>query len=229
MSVRGILFYTVAPDRSADGSDAALERIAAQLSVSRTASLANEPQARRLSLGGMVLAHLARRTLGWNASAAIHHPSRAKPWFPDGPDFSVSHSGTTLGCAAVTEGAVGFDVEADARARTLTLHTILAPEEREWAERLGAAPAFALKEAVLKAGGGTIEHLAEVRLTADGGEFRGVHYYAQRLPPLRCAAALVASEPDIDWEWRALEWDGVMSDASVSSILPATTRAGREA
>lgn len=112
----------------------------------------------------------------------------------------------------------------------MTLRTICGPDEREYVERAGPLGAFVAKESVLKAGGGTIEQIAEVRLTHFGGEFRGVRYYAQEaLPKLHCAVAMMTSEPIVDLEFRALEWDEVVSDTSVSSILAPTSRAGREA
>jgi phosphopantetheinyl transferase len=61
----------------------------------------------------------------------------------DGPDFSISHSGHWVGCAAVARGLVGFDLESGSEAR-----------HAEWAAR----------EAALKACGLGVAHAREVRL-----------------------------------------------------------------
>ena len=72
---------------------------------------------------------------------------------PDTPDFSISHSGPWVGCAAVARGLVGFDVEEGTEARLA---------------------AWAAREAALKACGAGIAEARDVELLGDGARCRGV-------------------------------------------------------
>jgi phosphopantetheinyl transferase len=88
------------------------------------------------------------------------------------PDFSISHSGPWVGCAAAARGRVGFDVEMGEGARCA-----------DWAAR----------EAALKACGTGLRALKDVRLTAQGASVRGEHCYAHALELFPGAAACVMS------------------------------------
>jgi phosphopantetheinyl transferase len=85
-------------------------------------------------------------------------------------DFSISHSGPWVGCAAVPHGLVGFDVELGGDAR-LT----------EWAAR----------EAALKACGAPLTEAPQVRLLAGGAQCRGVALHGTALELFPGAAACV--------------------------------------
>jgi len=88
----------------------------------------------------------------------------------DGPDFSISHSGPWVGCAAVAHGLVGFDVELGTEARLA---------------------AWAAREAALKACGAGLTEAREVELTEGGARCRGVALEALRLGLFPGAAACV--------------------------------------
>lgn len=88
------------------------------------------------------------------------------------PDFSISHSGPWVGCAAAACGRVGFDVEMGEGARIT-----------DWVAR----------EAALKACGTGLRALAQVRLTANGARVRGERCYAHALELFPGAAACVMS------------------------------------
>ncbi|MDE2138596.1 MAG: hypothetical protein KGJ68_14280, partial [Gammaproteobacteria bacterium] len=88
------------------------------------------------------------------------HRARAAPAAAPPPDFSISHSGPWVGCAAVAHGLVGFDLEEGTEARL-----------GEWAAR----------EAALKACGAGIAEARAVELTADGAYCRGVLLSARRV------------------------------------------------
>ena len=85
-------------------------------------------------------------------------------------DFSISHSGHWVGCAAVAHGLVGFDVELGTEARL-----------SDWAAR----------EAALKACGLGITVAREVELTAGAAACRGVRLQSMPLGLFPGAAACV--------------------------------------
>ena len=91
------------------------------------------------------------------------------------PDFSISHSGPWVGCAAVSRGRVGFDVEVGTDAR-----------RTDWVVR----------EALLKASGEGLRALEEARAlapTAAGVCWRGAWWHLARLRMFPGAAACVVS------------------------------------
>jgi 4'-phosphopantetheinyl transferase len=95
----------------------------------------------------------------------------------DGPDFSISHSGPWVGCAAVAHGLVGFDLE-------------LGTDERltEWAAR----------EAALKACGAGLAQARAVALHESGATCRGTVLNARALGLFPGAAACVMTSRAVD-------------------------------
>jgi len=85
-------------------------------------------------------------------------------------DFSISHSGPWVGCAAVARGLVGFDLEEGSEVRLA-----------QWAAR----------EAALKACGAGIGAAREVVLRAGGARCRGVELQATTLGVFAGAVACV--------------------------------------
>jgi hypothetical protein len=97
----------------------------------------------------------------------------AEPATP--PDFSISHAGPWVGCAALARGYVGFDVEADC-----------APRSADWVVR----------EALLKATGAGIGAAREVAALEVGEGclyWRGERWHVQRLGLFAGASACVVS------------------------------------
>ena len=144
------------------------------------------------TLAGIALALRALQALGGREIAASElafpdggKPRLALPKTPEAlPDFSISHSGHWVGCAAVAHGLVGFDVE-------------LGTEERlaEWAAR----------EAALKACGLGISASREVELAAGAAACRGVRLQAMPLGLFPGAVAcLMTSLPVARLETRSL-------------------------
>jgi phosphopantetheinyl transferase len=93
------------------------------------------------------------------------------------PDFSISHCGPWVGCAAVAHGLVGFDVETGTEARLA-----------EWAAR----------EAALKACGAGITEAREVELTARGARCRGVALESRRIELFPGAVACVMTSLPVE-------------------------------
>jgi phosphopantetheinyl transferase len=88
-------------------------------------------------------------------------------------DFSISHSGPWVGCAAVRGGRVGFDLEMGCGARIA-----------RWVAR----------EATLKACGAGLAALPEVRLAGAQASCRGERWYAYAAQLFPGAAACVMSD-----------------------------------
>jgi phosphopantetheinyl transferase len=149
-------------------------RLAARLPYAKRLEVRAHPARAAATLAGIALAlravgELTGRTLG---PAQIAFPQDRKPYLrpPGGADFSISHSGPWVGCAAVAHGSVGFDVEFGAEARLA-----------EWAAR----------EAALKALGADLAEARLVELGAAGARCRGRHLHAQPLALFAGAAACV--------------------------------------
>ncbi|HYM44054.1 MAG TPA: hypothetical protein VET46_14950 [Steroidobacteraceae bacterium] len=129
------------------------------------------------TLAGIALAlHALAELAGREVSAAeLAFPQGGKPHLArsgpaGGPDFSISHSGHWVGCAAVAHGLVGFDVELGPGAR-LT--------------------AWAAREAALKACGAGIAEAREVQLLEGGALCRGTRLHAKEVDLFAGAAACV--------------------------------------
>jgi 4'-phosphopantetheinyl transferase len=132
------------------------------------------------TLAGVALAlHALERLTGARvAPGELAFPEGGKPHLAHtaaaaqggAPDFSISHSGPWVGCAAVAHGRVGFDVEEGTEGRLAT-----------WAAR----------EAALKACGAGLEEAGAVELTADGARCRGVALAARTIELFPGAAACV--------------------------------------
>src|SRR6266478_922900 len=138
----------------------------------RLAASADSPGA-RASLAGIALALRALSALTGRAvgPGEIVFAQGAKPKLAHAcADFSISHSGPWVGCAAVRCGRVGFDVEMGSGERIASL---------------------VAREAALKACGAGIRALREVRLSAGRASCRGELLYAHALQLFPGAAACV--------------------------------------
>lgn len=83
----------------------------------------------------------------------------------------------------------------------VSLATISDDAERTLAREIGVRHVWMAKEAALKAGGGTIEHIGAVRVFAGGATFRGRCYHECRLALADDRpAAVMTSEPGVPFE-----------------------------
>lgn len=98
------------------------------------------------------------------------HLARPAPVAGGETDFSISHSGPWVGCAAAAHGLVGFDLEHGTGARFA---------------------AWAAREAALKACGAGLAQARDVELTERGARCRGTALYAMALELFPGAAACI--------------------------------------
>jgi len=179
-----ILYHT---DLRGEWPRAAARALAVRLPYGKRLAMSADSPGARASLAGIALALRALTVLTGRTLAAgeIVFAPGAKPrlahTFVAGaaltderralcPDFSISHFGPWVGCAAVRCGRVGFDVEMGSGERIAT---------------------FVAREAVLKACGAGIRALREVRLRAGRASCRGELMYAHALQVFPGAAACV--------------------------------------
>ena len=174
-----ILYHT---DLRDEWPETAARGFAARLSYARRLAAGADGQARRASLAGVALAlqalapRMGRRVrAGELVFVRGEKPRLALEADGAGPDFSISHSGPWVGCAAVGRGHVGFDVELGTDAR-----------RTHWV----------LREALLKATGEGLRALEDTRArapTAAGVRWRGAWWHLARLRMFTGAAACVVS------------------------------------
>ena len=153
--------------------------LSARLPYAKRLEIAARAARAPATLAGIALALRAlERLTGLKlAPAALAFPDGGKPHLargavtlPYSPDFSISHSGPWVGCAAVAHGLVGLDVEFGTEARL---------------------SAWAAREAALKACGAGLAEAREVELGGDGARCRGVTLRATRLEQFPGAAACI--------------------------------------
>ncbi|HWW32923.1 MAG TPA: hypothetical protein VNY70_06110 [Steroidobacteraceae bacterium] len=158
----------------------AARALAARLPYAKRLEVAAHAARAPATLAGVALALRAvRRLMGTSvAPGELAFPDGGKPHVAhaaasrsgEAPDFSISHSGPWVGCAAVARGLVGFDVEQGTEARLAT-----------WAAR----------EAALKACGARLAEARDVELIEGGARCRGVALHAMPLTLFPGAASCV--------------------------------------
>ena len=142
---------------------AAARELAARLAYAKRLEVAAHASAAPATLAGVALALRALSELTGRrvAPGELAFPDGGKPHLAAGAaagaggtaDFSISHSGPWVGCAAVAHGRVGFDVEEGSEPRLV---------------------AWAAREAALKACGAPLGEARDVELLEEGARCRGV-------------------------------------------------------
>jgi hypothetical protein len=173
-----ILYHT---DLRGQWPEAAARTLATRLPYGKRLALGADGPQQRASLAGIALALRALAALldravspGELVFASGQKPrvARAGAARDSGADFSISHSGPWVGCAAVGGGRVGFDVEMGDGERIAS-----------WVAR----------EAALKAWGAGIRALSELSSSAEGIRCGGVLWRPQALPIFPGASACVVT------------------------------------
>jgi phosphopantetheinyl transferase len=144
-------------------------------------SVGSGTDAARASLAGIALALRALAALLGRpvaVSELVFAPG-AKPQLGDAraaADFSIAHSGTLVGCAALRGAQVGFDVEQGTD------------------EYLGN---WVAREATVKAAGVGMRAAGEVTLAPGGAMCRGTRWYARALDIFPGATACVMTSIEV--------------------------------
>jgi hypothetical protein len=181
-----ILYHT---DLRGEWPETAARAFARRLAYARRVAAGADRDSARASLAGVALALAAlTRLLGRAVQPRELAFARGeKPRLVlgagldgdgTGPDFSISHSGPWVGCAAVAHGDVGFDLELGTDA--LRTHWVV-------------------REALLKAAGVGLRALGETRTVVPEGagecrlRWRGAWWHLERLELFAGAAACAVS------------------------------------
>jgi hypothetical protein len=169
-----ILYHT---DLRGQWPEEAARAFAARLPYARRLAMRPGSALTRASLAGTALAvralgQILGRIVG--VGELVFAQGR-KPHLAGAPDFSISHSGPWVGCAALAHGQVGFDVEMGTDARSA-----------DWVVR----------EAALKASGEGLRAVAALRdvdLRGEQAHWRGERWHLERLELFADASACVVS------------------------------------
>lgn len=158
----------------------AARAFAAQLPYARRLALRGGSSAGHASLAGIALALRAvSHLLGRNVRAdEIVFAQGEKPRLA-ATDFSISHTGPWVACAALAHGSVGLDLEMGADERIAN---------------------WVMREAALKASGDGLRALSEVgELPLSGGrlEWRGESWHVRRLEGFAGAAACLVTSVEV--------------------------------
>jgi phosphopantetheinyl transferase len=178
-----ILYHT---DLRGQWPEEAARALAAKLPYGKRLEVGANGARARETLAGIALAlrAIAHLTGVPVSPGALAFPEGGKPHVArsgDGaanpPDFSISHSGHRVGCAAVASGLVGFDLEEGSDARLA---------------------AWAAREAALKACGAGLAEARDVELSAGAARCRGVALRGRDLTIFADAVACVMTSVPVD-------------------------------
>jgi phosphopantetheinyl transferase len=141
--------------------------------------------------------------------AQLRWKNSGKPYFPGGPDFSITHSAGFAACAiAPGNQAIGIDLEPVDRVRMAAIRLVANDGEFDALESgsMGAAHLWTAKEAVLKASGAELSDIGRVCVDGDRAHFGGADFRLQYFSldgGLLLAIAMSRPIPKASIEWRS--------------------------
>jgi phosphopantetheinyl transferase len=139
--------------------------------------------------------------------ASLQWTPGGEPCFPDGPEFSLTHSRGFAACAVAPRGLrVGIDIEPADRARAASVALVAGDAERKALDEGALSPTelWTAKEAVLKAAGAGLSDICGVAVRNHGARYAGVHYGWRHFRPrngLLLAVATRGRMPAVRIRW----------------------------
>lgn len=179
------VFYTAVPHEFAQAGE---ERWLARLSDAHREQLQRRTgRVRMASIAGLSMLTRGLSAIGVERDLAdLHFTEAGKPFWAQGPRFSISHSGRYAGCVvAASDDAdfnVGFDIEQVRPLRRDVLARVLSAEELASAQGDPVAlyQLWSAKEAVVKAVGVGLRKIAQVRIDGDRARLEDTVWYLHR-------------------------------------------------
>jgi hypothetical protein len=141
---------------------------------------------------------------------SIHWTPGGKPRFPDGPEFSLTHSRGFAACAVAPHGLrVGIDIEPDDRACAASVALVADDAEQKAMDEGIFSPTglWTAKEAVLKAAGADLSDICAVSVRNRDARLAGVRYGWRHFQPgkgLLLAVATRGRMPAVRIRWPLL-------------------------
>ena len=175
-----LIFYTAVPDQLPATFE---ERWLCRLAPPYRAKLSRRAAAvRAQSIAGLSMLDAALQALSVERDfTALELLPEGKPHWPQGPHFSISHSGGIAACALASDMSIGLDVERIRPLESRAVARVLTAEELysagESSERL--MELWTQKEAVAKAAGAGLRLLAQVKIAGRSANLQGIHWWLQ--------------------------------------------------
>jgi 4'-phosphopantetheinyl transferase len=162
-------------------------------------------EAYHLSLAGYALLKEALQRFGLenHTLKAIEFPLHKKPYFPQGPDFNISHAHDRVVCAVSTDVQVGVDIEKIVSLDNYHLKHYFREEEISYIQqdKVRFYEVWTKKEAILKATGNAgLTRAKNIRFYGPYAVFDQIkwHLYAFDWDEYRIAIAS-SGEQKIEW------------------------------
>lgn len=148
-----------------------------------------------MTLVGIALAVHGLRSLTGRSvmPEQIAFPEGRKPHAADLPDFSISHCEPWAGCAVVSHGRVGFDVESLRPLGEQSLRLLGADEGHRPRTLQAMFETWTAREAVLKACGATLAGIARVQVDERTVVYGSEVLHRRQLRVFDGAAACIAT------------------------------------
>ena len=153
-----------------------------------------------------LLASLRRRGL-LPPISSLRWTDRGKPYFPRGPEISLTHSSGFAACAIAPQGlSLGIDLEPAGRAGAAAIRLVASSAEQSALDDGILTPTglWTAKEAVLKAAGAGLPDIRRVSVRGRRARFAGVDYgwrHYRTREGLLLAIATRGRLPKVDIAW----------------------------
>ncbi len=156
------------------------------------------------SLAGYALLQDALQKLGFENHALkdIEFPLHKKPYFPQGPDFNISHAYDRVVCAISSEAQIGVDIEKEISFDTYQLKKYFNEEELLYIneDKRRFYEVWTKKEAILKAAGSGLMEARKIRFYGTHAVFAQVKWHLHTIiwDDYRIAVAS-SREQKVEW------------------------------
>jgi 4'-phosphopantetheinyl transferase len=138
---------------------------------------------RQLFIAGKLLLLRVMKELSCQSKLTdLQYNAYDRPYFDNGPDFNITHSGNIVICCGIDIGMIGIDIEQVKEIELADYNDYFTPAEWEKVKHHGFYDFWTRKEAVLKAiGTGFHTSLSSIDVSADSLTYKDITYYLRPL------------------------------------------------